>query len=140
MIVRLDKEALAQSQTNPARSDTEAESNNGTAAKVSEVDKIISDTKQKIAEGKNPAVGVSASNSGRGYDAAAAQEEGFVPTSLSDTLVEEPIAIEEDDSPELAATENPAEAAAAVTTPTAQESATSAAQESKPESKEPADA
>jgi protein phosphatase PTC1 len=57
---------------------------------------------------------------------------------LSDALVEEPIAIEEDDSPELAATENPAEAAAAATS-AAQES-TSAAQESKPESKEPADA
>lgn len=138
MIVRFDKEALAQSQATPTRSDTEAESNNGTAAKVSEVDKIISDTKQKIAEGKTPAVGVSASNSGRGYDAVPAQEEGFVPTSLSDALVEEPIAIEEDDSPELAATENPAEAAAAATS-AAQES-TSAAQESKPESKEPADA
>ncbi|KAF3062922.1 Protein phosphatase 2C [Trichoderma lentiforme] len=138
MIVRFDKEALAQSQATPTRSDTEAESNNGTAAKVSEVDKIISDTKQKIAEGKTPAVGVSASNSGRGYDAVPAQEEGFVPTSLSDALVEEPIAIEEDDSPELAATENPAEAAAAATS-AAQES-TSAAQESKPESKEPTDA
>ncbi|PNP56759.1 hypothetical protein THARTR1_03455 [Trichoderma harzianum] len=132
MIVRLDKEALAQSQTNPARSDTEAESNNGTTAKVSEADKIIMDTKQKIAEGKTPAVGVSASNSGRGYDAVPVQEEGFVPTSLSDALVEEPVTIEEDDSPELAATENPAEAAAAATS--------AAAQESKPESKEPADA
>lgn len=139
MIVRFDKEALAQSQATPTRSDTEAESNNGTAAKVSEVDKIISDTKQKIAEGKTPAVGVSASNSGRGYDAVPAQEEGFVPTSLSDALVEEPIAIEEDDSPELAATENPTEAAATAATSAAQES-TSAAQESKPESKEPADA
>lgn len=108
MIVRLDKEALAQSQT---RQDAEPEANNGAAAKVSEVDKIIMDTKQKIAEGTTPAVGVSASNSGRGYDTAPPQEEGFVPTSLGDALVEEPVSIEEADSPELATGESPAVAA-----------------------------
>lgn len=124
MIVRLDKEALAQSQTSQTRQDAEAESNNGTAVKVSEADKIIMDTKQKIAEGTTPAVGVSASNSGRGYDNVAVQEEEFVPTSLSDALVEEPIAIEEDDSPEPTSIENPAVAA----------------HESKKESKEPANA
>ncbi|KAL6895316.1 phosphatase 2C-like domain-containing protein [Trichoderma longibrachiatum] len=108
MIVRLDKEALAQSQT---RSDPEPEANNGAAAKVSEADKIIMDTKQKIADGTTPAVGVSASNSGRGYDSAPPQEEGFVPTNLDDALVEEPATIEDADSPELAAGESPAAAA-----------------------------
>lgn len=108
MIVRLDKEALAQSQT---RSDPEPEANNGAAAKVSEADKIIMDTKQKIADGTTPAVGVSASNSGRGYDSASPQEEGFVPTNLDDALVEEPATIEDADSPELAAGESPAAAA-----------------------------
>ncbi|KAM0250660.1 hypothetical protein ACHAQJ_008537 [Trichoderma viride] len=119
MIVRLDKEALAQSQ------DAEPEPDHGAALKVSEADKIIMDTKQKIAEGSTPAVGVSASNFGRGHDSASANEEGFVHTTLSDTLVEEPIAIEEDDSPEL----TPIEKTAAI-----------AADESKNESKESADA
>jgi protein phosphatase PTC1 len=109
MIVRLDKEALVQSQTQ----DAEPEPNHGAAPKVSEADKIIMDTKQKIAEGSTPAVGVSASNFGRGYDSASAQEEGFVPTTLSDTLVEEPIAIDDEDSPELIAVDKPAAIAAA---------------------------
>lgn len=124
MIVRFDKEALAQSQ------EAETEANNGAAAaaKVSEADKIVMETKQKIAEGTAPAVGVSASNSGRGYDNAAAQEEGFVPTTLSGTVVEEPISIDDVDSPELAVIDD-TPAAAAV-----------AAEESKNESKEPADA
>lgn len=134
MIVRLDKEALAQSQTSQ---DAEPESNLGAASKVSEADKIIMDTKQKIADGSTPAVGVSASNSGRGYENAATNEnaptkanastnEGdFVPTTLSDALVEEPIAI---DSPELGSLE------ASIDKPAA-----AAAQESKNETKELAD-
>ncbi|KAL7789119.1 phosphatase 2C-like domain-containing protein [Trichoderma ceciliae] len=108
MIVRLDKEALVQSQTSQTSRDPEAEASNGAAAKVSEADKIVMETKQKIAEGTTPAVGVSASNSGRGYDHVSAQEEGFVPTTLSDTVVEEPLAIEEDDSPELTSINKPA--------------------------------
>ncbi|RFU72625.1 phosphatase 2c [Trichoderma arundinaceum] len=126
MIVRLDKEALSQSQNSQVSQDAEPESSNGDATKVSEADKIVADTKQKIAEGMTPAVGVSASNSGRGYDNnASAQEEGFVPTTLSDTVVEEPIAIEDDDSPELA---------------TSIEKPVAATEESKSEPKEPADA
>lgn len=129
MVVRLDKEALAQSQTSQ---DAEPEANHGAASKVSEADKIVMDTKQKIADGQTPAVGVSASNSGRGYDNASTDEktnEGdFVPTTLSDALVEEPIAIEDSDSPELIPLDT------SIDKPTA-----AAAQESKDKSKELAD-
>jgi protein phosphatase PTC1 len=125
MIVRLDKEALAQSQTSQ---DAEPEANHGAASKVSEADKIVMDTKQKIAEGSTPAVGVSASNSGRGYDNASTNEGDFVPTPLSDALVEEPIAIGEGESPELISLD------ASIDKPTA-----AAAQESKDASKELAD-
>ncbi|KAL7919924.1 PP2C domain-containing protein [Trichoderma austrokoningii] len=115
MIVRLDKEALAQGQT--SQDAAEPEANHGAASKVSEADKIVMDTKQKIAEGSTPAVGVSASNSGRGYDNASTNEGDFVPTTLSDTLVEEPSAIGDTDSPELipldTSIEKPAAAAAA---------------------------
>lgn len=125
MVVRLDKEALAQSQTSQ---DAESEANHGAASKVSEADKIVMDTKQKIADGQTPAVGVSASNSGRGYDNSSANEGDFVPTTLSDALVEEPIAIEDSESPELIPLDT------SVDKPT-----TAAAQESKDESKELAD-
>lgn len=117
MVVRLDKEALARSQ---ASQDAEPEANHGAASKVSEADKIVMDTKQKIADGQTPAVGVSASNS--------ANEGDFVPTTLSDALVEEPIAIGDSDSPELISLDT------SIDKPTA-----AAAQESKDESKELAD-
>ncbi|EHK46802.1 hypothetical protein TRIATDRAFT_128623 [Trichoderma atroviride IMI 206040] len=117
MVVRLDKEALARSQ---ASQDAEPEANHGAASKVSEADKIVMDTKQKIADGQTPAVGVSASNS--------ANEGDFVPTTLSDALVEEPIAIEDSDSPELISLDTSIGKPAAA-----------AAQESKDESKELAD-
>lgn len=125
MIVRLDKETLAQSQTGR---DAEPEVNHGAASKVSEADRIIMDTKQKIADGSTPPVGVSASNSGRGYDNASTNEGDFVPTTLSDALVEEPIDIGEGDSPELISLDT------SIDKPTA-----AAAQESKDESKELAD-
>lgn len=96
MIVRLDKEALAQSQSNQES----ALESDGAKAKVSEADKIISETKQKIAEGSTPAVGVSASNSGRGHDPIPIDDGGFVPTTLEGTVEEEPAPVDEGDSPE----------------------------------------
>lgn len=98
MIVRLDKEALLQSQN---QKDVGVESDNGPKV-VSEADKIIKETKQKIADGSTPAVGVSPSNSGRGHDAVSVEEKEFVPTSLGGTVVEEEPAVisdEESQSP-----------------------------------------
>ncbi|KAJ6439910.1 protein phosphatase 2C [Purpureocillium lavendulum] len=95
MIVRFDKEAAAQSQTAKETGETDP------ASKVSEADKIVMDTKQKIAEGSTPALGVSASNSGRGYDAVGPDEANFAPTTLDGTLEEEPATIGEEDSPEV---------------------------------------
>lgn len=98
MIVRLDKEALLQSQN---QKDVGVESDNGPKV-VSEVDKIVKETKQKIADGSTPAVGVSPSNSGRGHDTVSVEEKEFVPTSLGGTVVEEEPAVisdEESESP-----------------------------------------
>lgn len=91
MIVRFDKEALLQSQSHE---DVGVETEKGPKG-VSEVDKIVKEVKQKIADGSTPAVGVSASNSGRGRDPIAVEEkEEFVPTTLDDAVVEEePIAV-----------------------------------------------
>ncbi|PHH91689.1 hypothetical protein CDD83_10673 [Cordyceps sp. RAO-2017] len=98
MIVRFDKEAAFQSQR--VRHDS-AESGTPTT-KVSEVEKIVMDTRQKIADGSSPAVGVSASNSGRGYEPAAASEGDFMPTTLDETVEEEPTAIGEDSGSQAA--------------------------------------
>ena len=94
MVIRFNKEASRRSQYLAA--DAIADDN---AGKASEADKIVSETKQDIAEGKNPAVGVSATNSGRGYDTASTEE--FVPTVLQGAVEEEPSAISDDDSPEI---------------------------------------
>ncbi|KAF4981948.1 hypothetical protein FZEAL_2342 [Fusarium zealandicum] len=79
MVVRLDqsKEAVVEAECAPSQ--------------VSEADKIVSETKQKIAEGSTPAVGVSATGNATGHDRAIAVQEGdFVPTSLDEAVAEEP--------------------------------------------------
>ena len=99
MVVRFEKEATIQSQN---KKDRGVNSENG-SAKVSEVDKLVNETKQKIAEGSAPAVGISPSNSGRGHDPIPVGEEEFVPTTLDGAVLEEePSAIsdDEEDNPE----------------------------------------
>ncbi|RCI07569.1 hypothetical protein L249_1627 [Ophiocordyceps polyrhachis-furcata BCC 54312] len=96
MIVRFDKEA------GPQNVDAKNLSGelDGPAVKVGEVEKIVMGTKQKIADGSLPAVGVSASNSSqRGNETAAASDGEFVPTTLDDMLEEEPAASTEDERP-----------------------------------------
>lgn len=89
MIVRFNMEAVVQSQEKRHGS---AESG-GSVAKVSEVEKIVMDTKQKIADGSSVAVGVSASNSGRGYDHVVADGADFPHTALDGTVEEEPMVV-----------------------------------------------
>lgn len=95
MVVRLDKDAM-QRATHGAATTADADGDQSTA-KTTEVDKIVAETKQKIADGSAAPVGVSATNSGRGYDAATAAEEEFVPTALDESVVEEEVAVVDDD-------------------------------------------
>ncbi|KFH43922.1 Protein phosphatase 2C-like protein [Hapsidospora chrysogenum ATCC 11550] len=104
MVVRFEKEATIQSQNNrdvgvETDNNNNSSSSNG-STKVSEVDKLLNETKQKIADGSAPAVGISPSNSGRGHDpipvnsnsnsSSSSNEEGeFVPTSLDGAVLEE---------------------------------------------------
>lgn len=90
MIVRLDKEATAQGQT---AKEAEPELD-GAAAGASETDKLLSEAKQKIAEGSTPALGVSATNSGRGFDTVTA-------APLEEAVEEEAVADSELDGPEV---------------------------------------
>jgi protein phosphatase PTC1 len=85
MIVRFDQQALLESQNNR--------------------DKAIG-VEGDAAETGTSAVGVSASNSGKGQDAAAAEpdnnaDKGFVPTVIEGPVEEEPASIEDSESPEV---------------------------------------
>ncbi|KAI0149049.1 protein phosphatase 2C [Pestalotiopsis sp. NC0098] len=96
MVVRFDKAALLETQKDKAigvESDVSE-----SLGKVSEADKLVSITKQKIAGGE-PAVGVSGSNSGRGHDPIAPRDsEAFKPTALEGSVDE---GVEDSDAPEI---------------------------------------
>lgn len=95
MVVRFDKAALMEHQINK---DVGVEAEGSSSKKISEADKIVAETKQKILEGNASDVGVSASNSGRGHDPVAIESEGdFVLTTISGSLEEEPSAIDGDE-------------------------------------------
>ncbi|PNY28566.1 Protein phosphatase 2C [Tolypocladium capitatum] len=94
MIVRFDKQATAQ---NPNAKDSGTDSD-AAPAKASEVDKMVTDTKQKTADGSASAVGVSASSTGRGYEPSGAADGDFVPTALDGTVEEELAVMGEYDS------------------------------------------
>ncbi|KAI3339024.1 phosphatase 2C-like domain-containing protein [Ustulina deusta] len=106
MIIRFDKAALLD-QTNKDRHIGVEGDSMGESGKVSEAEKIVSSTKQKIAEGDAPAIGVSASNSGRGRDPTPIEEgDTFTPTIIKESVEEEePGSIDEDevDAPEVTA-------------------------------------
>jgi protein phosphatase PTC1 len=100
MLVRFDKTALLESHKDKPIGVEGDHSDTG--GKVSEADKIVSSTKQRIAEGGTPALGVSASNSGRGHDPIPISEsEKFKPTALQGTVEEEPGTTDETDAPEV---------------------------------------
>lgn len=93
MIVRFNKHQLLENQTNTIGVEGDAATATGN---LTEAEKIVSATKQKIAEGATPAVGVSASNSGRGHDPVAVAEDShssltaFAPTVIDGSVEEEP--------------------------------------------------
>lgn len=109
MVVRFDKQQLLENQNNTSIG-VEGDASTS-AGRLTEAEKIVTATKQKIAEGAAPAVGISASNSGRGHDpiapAAPATEDGdkqqsssasaFTPTMIEGPVEEEPSSY---DSPE----------------------------------------
>ncbi len=98
MVVRFDKQALLDNQHNKENPIGVEGDEGAPGGKISEADKIVSTTRQKIAESGSPAVGVSASNSGRGYDPAPLEEsESFVPTTINGVVEEEPSSIDDDD-------------------------------------------
>lgn len=103
MVVRFDKVALLENQKDKSLG-VEGEPNAATG-KVSESEKILSSTRQKIADGGNPAIGISASNSGRGHDPIPVTNdnpETFTPTTLDSAVEEEAANPDFSDAPEVA--------------------------------------
>jgi protein phosphatase PTC1 len=94
MIVRFDREALVQSHSNNEANAADSSANE--QAKVSEADKIVQETKEKIAAGDAPALGVSASNSGRGHDPVTVEDGDFVPTTLDGSVAEETAIVDDE--------------------------------------------
>lgn len=94
MIVRFDKDALRESQNNRDNHIGVEVDPASTGGKVSEAEKIVGVVRKQIAEGAS-AVGVSASNSGKGHDPIRPDNESgdstFTPTTLEGSLEEEPL-------------------------------------------------
>ncbi|KAI0548122.1 phosphatase 2C-like domain-containing protein [Xylaria curta] len=107
MIIRFDKAAMLDQNNNRDRHIGVEGDSTGDSGKISEAEKIVSSTRQKIAEGDAPAVGVSASNSGRGRDPTPIEEgmadTSFKPTVIKESVEEEPTSVEEVDAPEVSA-------------------------------------
>ncbi|KAI1094393.1 PP2C-domain-containing protein [Rostrohypoxylon terebratum] len=104
MIVRFDKAALLEHQNNKENPIGVEGDNNSAGGNVSEADRIVSSTKQKIAEGDTPAIGISASNSGRGHDPVPIDGgDGFKPTIIEGPVEEEPPSLDDSDAPEVTA-------------------------------------
>jgi len=97
MIIRLDKQALLENQNNKEKAIGVEGDATALPGKVSEVEKILKTTQAKLAEGGSSPLGVSASNSGKGHDPAAAEDgdKGFIPTVIEGPVEEEPASIEE---------------------------------------------
>ncbi|KAI2626450.1 PP2C-domain-containing protein [Hypoxylon sp. NC1633] len=102
MIVRFDKTALLEHQNNKENPIGVEGDTTSTSGKLSEAEKIVISTKQKIAEGDTPAIGVSASNSGRGHDPIPIEDgDTFKPTIIEGPVEEEPPTLEDSDAPEV---------------------------------------
>lgn len=91
MIVRFQMEAVFESQNNRDNPIGVEGDPALTSGKISEVEKIVGDVKKQVAEG-GAAVGVSASNNGKGHDPVRPDNTSgdFTPTALSGSLEEEP--------------------------------------------------
>ncbi|KAI2621848.1 protein serine/threonine phosphatase 2C [Xylaria nigripes] len=103
MIIRFDRTALMDQNNKDRLIGVEGDCTSE-SGKISEAEKIVSSTKQKIAQGDVPALGISASNSGRGRDATPINEtDTFKPTIIKESVEEEPAYLEEIDAPEVTA-------------------------------------
>jgi protein phosphatase PTC1 len=101
MIVRFNKSALMDAYNNKLDAIGVEGDPSSVPGKMSEVDKILGDAKRKVQEDGVPGVGVSGSNSGKGHDPVAHDEDVFKRVSMEKVVEEEP-GLVEGDSPDIA--------------------------------------
>ncbi|EFX02868.1 protein phosphatase [Grosmannia clavigera kw1407] len=89
MIVRLDRDALVDSQKSKGGVASTVLDGSKWDTTPSEADTIVNSVKQKIADGEAQAIGVSATNSGRGHGPPSA-DEAFKRTAIKGSVEEEP--------------------------------------------------
>lgn len=93
MVVRLNKDALLESQNNKDYRVGVEGDQAAAPGKIGEVDRIIGATKKQIADGGST-IGISASNSGKGHDPIPLDDEDnnapFTPTSRKGSLQDSP--------------------------------------------------
>jgi protein phosphatase PTC1 len=100
MIVRFNKSALMDAYNNKLDAIGVEGDPSSVPGKMSEVDKILGDAKRKVQEDGVPGVGVSGSNSGKGHDPVAHDEDVFKRVSMEKVVEEEP-GLVEGDSPDI---------------------------------------
>jgi len=91
MIIKFDKTVLLENQAHKEPIGVEGDQATS-PGRSSEVERIVGSTRQKIAEGCTPAVGVSASNSGKGHGPTSIDgaDATFTPTVIEGPVEEEP--------------------------------------------------
>jgi len=99
MVVRFDKTALLTTAKEPSSAIGVEGDPLSHPGKISEVEKIVGDAKRKVAEDGVPGIGVSGSNSGKGHDPQAIDDEASA--NVMEKVIEEEPSLVEGDSPEL---------------------------------------
>jgi protein phosphatase PTC1 len=100
MIVRFNKSALVTATKDSSAAIGVEGDPTSLPGKISEVEKIVGDARRKAQEDGVPGVGVSGSNSGKGHDPKAPEEEQFKRISMEKVVEEEP-GLVEGDTPEV---------------------------------------
>jgi protein phosphatase PTC1 len=101
MIVRFNKSALLTTVKEPSSAIGVEGDPLSQSGKISEADKIVGDAKRKVQEDGTPGIGVSGSNSGKGHDPKAIEEDEQVKRISMEKVVEEEPGLIEGDDPEL---------------------------------------
>ena len=101
MIVRFNKSALVTATKDSSAAIGVEGDPTSLPGKISEVEKIVADAKRKVHEDGVPGVGVSGSNSGKGHDPKAPEEEEQFKRISMEKVVEEEPGLVEGDAPEM---------------------------------------
>jgi protein phosphatase PTC1 len=100
MIVRFNKSALLTTAKEPSSAIGVEGDPLSLPGKISEVDKIVGEAKRKVQEDGTPGIGVSGSNSGKGHDPKAIEEDEQVKRISMEKVEEEP-GLTDGDDPEM---------------------------------------